>query len=91
MEYKEYLLSDEWKKKRKAVLKRAGYRCQLCNSNENLHVHHRTYENIFHEDLGDLTVLCGNCHKIFHNLKKILGLIGAFIINQDEMSKKNTN
>jgi len=31
-----------------------------------LHVHHRTYERVFHETLDDLCVLCEDCHELFH-------------------------
>jgi len=85
MTYKEYLLTDEWKKKRKIILERANYRCQVCDSNKNLHVHHRTYENIYNENIDDLTLLCGKCHKQFHNMDKILELLKAFINNRLEI------
>ncbi len=67
--YHEYLQSESWKflTKRKRV--EAGYKCQLCNSNKaKLNVHHRTYDNIYHEKLDDLIVLCENCHKKFHTV-----------------------
>jgi 5-methylcytosine-specific restriction endonuclease McrA len=28
-----------------------------------LQVHHRTYERLGHEQAGDLTALCANCHR----------------------------
>lgn len=64
--YNFYLDSPAWKSKRLAALNLAGHRCQLCNGTKNLHVHHRTYERIGDEELGDLTVLCKNCHYRFH-------------------------
>ena len=66
MTYKEYLQSDTWKEKRKLKLSESGNSCQLCNSQINLHIHHRTYERIFKENLNDLTVLCQICHSRFH-------------------------
>jgi len=65
--YQLYLKSPEWKTIRKRKLAEAGYSCQLCNSSENLQIHHRTYERIFMEDMRDLTVLCENCHHKFHS------------------------
>src|ERR1017187_326635 len=65
--YAEYLQSPEWKVRRKKALQFAGYRCQICNSKEELNVHHRSYERIGHEHMGDLVTLCKNCHEIFHN------------------------
>ena len=72
--YREYLQSDIWKEKRDRAIKRADNKCQLCASNDKvLNVHHNTYENIdlennvFNEKESDLIVLCGSCHKKFHN------------------------
>jgi len=65
-EYAEYLESDDWKEKQKKALKRAGYCCQVCNSEMQLNVHHRTYERVREEQDGDLTVLCHECHALFH-------------------------
>lgn len=64
--YRVYLQSDEWQELREMALERAGYRCQICSSTDGLQVHHRTYENIFEEDEEDLTVLCEDCHELFH-------------------------
>jgi 5-methylcytosine-specific restriction endonuclease McrA len=67
--YKEYLTSDAWKAKRKAVLIRDGLRCQLCGHDKNLHVHHITYERIYVEDLEDLITVCQRCHENVHSKK----------------------
>ncbi|MBK7380736.1 MAG: hypothetical protein IPJ03_17400 [Ignavibacteriales bacterium] len=64
--YREYLESPEWQEKRKVKLKQANNKCQVCNSSKNLHIHHRTYERIFNEKPEDLTVLCSDCHQLFH-------------------------
>ncbi len=68
MPYAEYLLTPEWQEKRLAALKRAGYRCQLCNADAELHVHHRTYERRGHEWDSDLIVLCAPCHRRHHGI-----------------------
>ena len=66
--YYEYLQSPEWDEKRKAKLKEADYRCQLCNANgQAINVHHRTYDRVFNELLTDLIALCEDCHRKFHN------------------------
>lgn len=64
--YQEYLVSDKWKKIRQKALSQSQNKCQLCDSEEHLVVHHRRYDNIGHEDLSDLTVLCFDCHSFFH-------------------------
>lgn len=66
-EYREvYLRSDHWLETRKGALERAGHRCQVCNTEHQLDVHHRTYERIGYEAAMDLTVLCRKCHDLFH-------------------------
>jgi len=74
-EYEDYLLTDEWRKKRALVLKRDGNVCQGCLSAPANEVHHLTYENIFQEFLFELISLCRDCHKMLHNKRKIAGEI----------------
>lgn len=71
MPYSEYLRSPEWQEKRKKALRFAGFKCQLCNSAERLNVHHRTYERLGQELLGDLITLCNDCHSIFHQNRNL--------------------
>lgn len=66
MPYKDYLQTPEWQEKRRRKLDEVRNACQVCASNKHLHVHHRTYANRGHEELIDLLVLCGDCHKLFH-------------------------
>lgn len=66
MPYEEYLQTPEWKQKREKVLARDEHRCRVCDSDEKLQVHHRTYARRGGEDLNDLTTLCGPCHEHFH-------------------------
>jgi hypothetical protein len=70
--YQTYLLSPGWRRRRKQALKRAGFRCQLCNSpDEHLEVHHRTYERVGDEKAKDLIVLCPKCHRVFHQNRRL--------------------
>lgn len=64
--YQEYLKSPEWAATRRWALERAEHRCQVCNSDGPLDVHHRTYERLGHEWPSDLTVLCRDCHGLYH-------------------------
>ena len=66
MPYDEYLRTSHWQKKRAEAIDRAHSRCQLCNSDNSLQVHHRTYERRGAELNIDLTVLCQPCHQRFH-------------------------
>lgn len=65
-EYQAYLRTPEWQARRQVALAAALNRCQVCNGAERLDVHHRTYERIFNELPTDLTVLCRNCHSLYH-------------------------
>ncbi len=75
--YQNYLLSDWWALVRRKALQAAGFRCQLCNSPEKLQVHHRSYANIGNEKLGDLTVLCEDCHEVFHEHRNLADAVRA--------------
>lgn len=66
--YVEYLESIHWQLIRKEALRRAGYRCQVCNGGSKLNVHHRTYAHRGEEREGDVIVLCESCHSIFHKI-----------------------
>lgn len=66
---KNYRDTVEWVEFRAEAIARADGRCQLCNSSENLQVHHRLYEEntpAAVSNVIDLTVLCGRCHIYFH-------------------------
>lgn len=68
MPYREYLQTDHWAATRGQKLRQAGYACQLCNARGGvLDVHHRTYERRGFEWMGDLIVLCRDCHAKFHD------------------------
>ena len=71
MPYADYLQTPEWQARRKVMLRQAGYRCQVCNTDRLLHVHHRTYERRGMEQPADLITLCGDCHKLFHDNGKL--------------------
>jgi hypothetical protein len=68
LEYQEYLQTPYWKKASDEVKRRAGYRCQVCNSDKALETHHRSYEHRGNEmeHLEDLICLCHECHDRFH-------------------------
>ncbi len=72
MPYAEYLKTQEWIRRRMVKLEISEYRCQLCNSSEDLNVHHRTYERLGCEKMGDLLVLCRDCHKLFHERRMLV-------------------
>ena len=65
--YKAYLHSKDWKKKRAKVLYRDGNKCVLCKTENRLEVHHITYKNLGDEPLIDLVTLCRSCHQNVHD------------------------
>jgi 5-methylcytosine-specific restriction endonuclease McrA len=65
--YKEYLLSNQWKKKRNIILTKNPI-CEICKINKSTEVHHKTYKHIFREKLSELTAICRDCHRSEHNL-----------------------
>lgn len=67
MPYREYLRTPEWRRTRAGALVRAGQACSLdVTHTEDLEVHHRTYERLGAELVGDLIVLCRPCHRLHH-------------------------
>jgi hypothetical protein len=68
LEYCDFLKTPYWKAVAWKVKQRAGFRCQMCNSEGQLHAHHRTYEHHGHEHLhmNDLIALCEDCHHRYH-------------------------
>ena len=73
-EYRNYLMSDEWIKKRAKVLKRDRGICRVCKAKTKLHVHHITYKRVktvqgkivANERLSDLITLCEYHHRLIH-------------------------
>ena len=68
--YLDYIASDVWKELADESRENANNRCKLCNSPENLRVHHRTYERLGKELQDDLITLCSDCHEKFHDKRK---------------------
>ena len=74
--YLRYLKSPAWMSKRKEVMKRADYECEVCGvSNKPLQTHHLHYRNIFNERLEDLLCSCKSCHKYLDRIRKLMKAI----------------
>lgn len=66
--YSDYLKSERWSSLVKEFKKE---RCQWCDYEENLHLHHNTYQYIFTErEWEDLVTLCDECHDSIHFLAR---------------------
>lgn len=70
-EYKTYILSKKWAKRRREFTKKFGKFCFACDSDTNIHVHHMSYENLGSERDMDLAALCEDCHKEYHELNGV--------------------
>lgn len=68
--YYDFLKTPYWKMCAYNVKKKAEFKCQICNSSENLSTHHRSYEyhGLEHTNEGQrsLTCVCQSCHNKHH-------------------------
>ena len=74
MDYNEQLQQPDWRWKRLIIFERDGEVCTQCNSNINLHCHHKLYcKGIKAWEYKDeyLITLCGKCHQELHDNNKI--------------------
>ena len=70
IDYHEYIRSDKWfnNPARQATLHRDRWHCRLCQSIDNIEVHHITYKNVGQEREEDLISLCNECHNHTHKV-----------------------
>ena len=71
MPYPEYLGTSEWAVRRRDVIRKARFMCQVCAAGGKLHVHHRTYARRGSERAEDMIALCADCHQLFHDHGKL--------------------
>jgi len=66
--YQVFLNSKYWHLVRRKVMKRDGFKCRICQSTDNLIVHHVTYKHHFkeHKHLNELMTMCTSCHTEYH-------------------------
>lgn len=69
--YEEYLASEGWQKKRQKIMDRADGTCEDCGRRDATQVHHKTYERLGRERMGDLIAVCGGCHIQRHSDKEL--------------------
>jgi hypothetical protein len=67
--YHDYLKSPQWAAKRKKAIAYYRGRCTICTNGHRLEVHHRHYRTLFREGMGDLDLLCHDCHQNHHEDK----------------------
>lgn len=68
--YPVFLKTDYWKSVRAQKIEQVGGCCEMCGRRSGLEVHHASYENRGAElaHMGDLVVLCRQCHADEHEI-----------------------
>jgi len=74
-EHKRYLKSHHWRLKKVEYFESRPRACYVCGVTEKIHLHHRTYANIWNEDLDDLITLCNVHHSELHSLQNRFNLM----------------
>ena len=69
-QYREYIHSEAWRRRRLVKLEAAKHRCECCGERGKLTVHHLTYERLGCEYPSDLIVLCKPCHWVADEMRK---------------------
>lgn len=64
--YSRYLRTTHWRVTRDRI-RLTRVKCERCQEEAHLHVHHKTYERIGRELDSDLELLCRKCHRIAHS------------------------
>lgn len=60
--YRQYIVSAEWKRFRIRKLVSVNYRCERCKTRKAREIHHKHYNTLGHESLEDTEALCRPCH-----------------------------
>ena len=61
--YNKRISSQQWKNMKCDIAKMRGNKCERCESQLKLSLHHKTYERLGKEPLSDLELLCEECHR----------------------------
>jgi hypothetical protein len=76
MSYSDLLKDPRWQKLRLNAMEAAGWKCSTCGrEDKTFNVHHRAYKKgamPWEYDVDDLDVLCEECHKLVHMIKRYL-------------------
>ena len=67
-QYKVYIKSKWWEKRKNQYFKIYGRKCQICGSSSYIQVHHIVYKDLGFEEDADLAGLCQSHHEQFHSI-----------------------
>jgi len=68
--YEPYIASPAWQARRASYFTEHSRSCDACASEDEVELHHRTYERFTHELDDDLRALCSTCHQWVHHLHR---------------------
>lgn len=68
--YQVYISSPEWRERKAAYFSTHAKRCESCDTDENIHLHHKTYVRFTQELDDDLAAVCETCHQWIHHLHR---------------------
>lgn len=70
VDYVAYLLTNHWRSLRFKIYDLRKHKCERCKKAIHLfHVHHKSYKHIGFERLGELMLVCYDCHEAIHKRK----------------------
>jgi hypothetical protein len=70
VDYAAYLLTNHWRTLRAKIYDLRKHKCERCKKEIKLyHVHHKSYKHIGFERIGELMLVCYECHEILHKNK----------------------
>ncbi len=73
MEYREYLNSEAWKKRKERYYESHERKCKACGSRRKIHLHHKTYNRLGSERDADMVPMCERCHFNLHQWQRKIG------------------
>ena len=65
--YQKFISSEKWNIIKHIIVRKRGYKCELCGHIRNIQLHHKNYDHkLGYEREEDLILLCDRCHKVSH-------------------------
>lgn len=74
--YGDYIAGEGWRQRREQYFATHPRKCYMCGSEDNVQLHHLTYERLGWEDDYDLEPLCKRCHMALHAFCESPGVVG---------------
>lgn len=87
--YKAYLYTEHWRRKRRHIAKQRNYTCERCKERieKGFQIHHKTYAHIGDERDKELMFLCERCHEKIEKRKRFFNTIQGWFKNGKKSNK----